>query len=292
MRLSFYHDNFEYHRYDNYKFDPYNSIKNCMGFIVDSQELKYDRCLPYFVDDIIDNVDYQIKKSIFIDNTHCYINDYLEDHIYRKLGQSQVLGMYFEALVKTMFVNEDVHCIECSATDGRCMPVRNNTPWCDVFCKNCMTIYEIKSREHLEGIMDDSKYDPEKAWKGGELEGFMHNRVLQRMERLKNHTYYENDLRGIPPLYIINVDRLMKSVGRNDNNNDPYMFYQLVISKLTKIEKQDGSFSKTNYYMQFVASKELVVQRSVENAIWDELDEIKREVSRRVSLLSGIRYYH
>ena len=84
----------------------------------------------------------------------------------------------------------------------------------------------------------------------------------------------------------------MKSVGRNDNNNDPYMFYQLVISKLTKIEKQDGSFSKTNYYMQFVASKELVVQRSVENVIWDELGEIKREVSKRVSLLSGIRYYH
>ena len=75
--------------------------------------------------------------------------------------------MYFEALVKTMFVNEDVHCIECSAIDKWCMPVKNNMPWCDVFCKNCMTIYKIKSREHLEGIVDDSKYDPDKTWKGG-----------------------------------------------------------------------------------------------------------------------------
>ena len=135
VRLSFYHDNFEYHRYDNYKFDPYNSIKNCKGFIVDSRELKYDRCLPYFMDDIVDNVDYQIKKIIFVDNMHYYINQYLEDHIYRKLGQSQVLGMYFEALVKTMFVNEDVHCIECPATDRWCMPVKNNMKWCDVFVR-------------------------------------------------------------------------------------------------------------------------------------------------------------
>ena len=83
----------------------------------------------------------------------------------------------------------------------------------------------------------------------------------------------------------------MRSVEGDDDGNDPYMFYQLVISKLTKIEKQDDSFSKTNYFMRCVASKELVVQRSVQNVISSELGEIKSEVSKKVSLLSGIHHY-